>query len=110
LLAASAAREVSDNHGGAQSAQRGAAGRAAGAPIQLVRPDATHTLLEPVEEGLAVLARIREPVHVVSVVGPYHSGKSFLLNQLLGVPTQEGFNLGQTTRATTEVRSHYGYL
>merc|ERR1719272_1788199 len=37
-----------------------------------------------VGEGLRRLAEHNEPISIVSVVGPYHSGKSFLLNSLIG--------------------------
>eukprot|EP01135_Chromosphaera_perkinsii_P011048 Nk52_evm7s2325 gene=Nk52_evmTU7s2325 len=55
-------------------------------PIQLVRPDSTHTKLEVVEENLCVLTDLPDDISVavVAVVGPFHSGKSFLLNQLIG--------------------------
>lgn len=51
----------------------------------LVQPiqDATRLNLE--KNGLDVLRRIKGPVAPVVVIGPYRSGKSFLLNQLLGV-------------------------
>jgi hypothetical protein len=48
--------------------------------------------LELCEDGLQRLARITSPVAVVSAIGPYRSGKSFLLNQLLG--RTAGFALG----------------
>jgi nicotinamide riboside kinase len=49
--------------------------------------------LELCEEGLARLASITNQVAVVSAIGPYRSGKSFLLNQLLG--RTAGFALGE---------------
>ena len=45
--------------------------------------DKTSLHLEP--DGLAILREIESPVAPVVVIGPYRSGKSFLLNQLLGV-------------------------
>ena len=53
--------------------------------FSIVRPVEGHTRLEVEEEGLAVLRSISGPVVPVIVIGPYRSGKSFLLNQLLGV-------------------------
>lgn len=51
-----------------------------------MRPVADHSKLELDETGLAVLEGIQGPVSPVVVIGPYRSGKSFLLNQLMGVP------------------------
>ncbi len=68
-------------------------------PVQLFKPNAGHTELLPCEDGLAALAAVTRPVAVVSVVGPYRSGKSFLLNQLLG--RTSGFDLGSTVNPVT---------
>jgi hypothetical protein len=38
---------------------------------------------------------------VVAAIGAYHSGKSFLMNQLMGA--QEGFALGPTVAPQTKV-------
>jgi hypothetical protein len=51
----------------------------------IVQPIADKTSLHLESEGLAVLRKITSPVAPVVVIGPYRSGKSFLLNQLLGV-------------------------
>lgn len=51
----------------------------------LVHPVTDHTKLAVDEEGLAMLERLPGPIAPVFVIGPYRSGKSFLLNQLLGV-------------------------
>lgn len=53
--------------------------------ISIVEPVESHTKLSVNQEGLAVLRSIPGPVIPVVVIGPYRSGKSFLLNQLLGV-------------------------
>ena len=53
--------------------------------IAIVEPVASHTKLSVSQQGLAVLRGISGPVIPVVVIGPYRSGKSFLLNQLLGV-------------------------
>ena len=69
-------------------------------PIQLVRPDPTeHLKLEIVEENVRHLHHINSAVAVVAVVGKFHSGKSFLLNQLMG--KQEGFGIGPYVRPQT---------
>lgn len=38
----------------------------------------------------------------VVVIGPYRSGKSFLLNQLLSVPCDTGFGVGHTRATQTK--------
>ena len=48
-------------------------------------PVDSHTKLQIEHEGLDFLRSITGPVSPVVVIGPYRSGKSFLLNQLLGV-------------------------
>lgn len=53
-------------------------------PFQLLAPaDASRTSLVIMEEGIQVLESLEGPVAVVAVVGPYHTGKSFLLNNLV---------------------------
>jgi hypothetical protein len=55
------------------------------------------------EEAAALLGRLRGPVAVVAVVGPYRSGKSFLLNRvLLGRAGPGGFPVGGTVEACTK--------
>ena len=55
------------------------------------------------EEAAALLGRLRGPVAVVAVVGPYRSGKSFLLNRvLLGRAGSGGFPVGGTVEACTK--------
>ncbi|XP_030853992.1 guanylate-binding protein 2 [Strongylocentrotus purpuratus] len=70
-------------------------------PLQLVRPDATHKKLELVQENIQYLLKMDQAVAVVAVVGKYHSGKSFLLNQLMGKQTQLGFRVGPYLRPET---------
>ena len=56
-------------------------------PLQLVRPNADHSGFELVPETVSKLtssASEKRRIAVISVVGPYHSGKSFLLNALIG--------------------------
>ena len=73
--------------------------------IQLVRPRADGDGLEVVPEGIAFLRGLPATahIHVVGVVGPFHGGKSFLLNQLLG---HHGFKTGTDVNPTTKVRPH----
>ena len=69
----------------------GATPRAAARPVPIVLPsasDPTKLTLQP--EGLDVLRGVRGAVAPVVVIGPYRSGKSFLLNQLLGVACGAG--------------------
>ena len=69
-------------------------------PVQLVRPDPMqHLKLEIVEENVRHLHHINTAVAVVAVVGKFHSGKSFLLNQLM--KKQEGFGIGPYVRPQT---------
>ena len=69
-------------------------------PVQLVRPDPHHHLkLEIVDENVRHLHHIKTAVAVVAVVGKFHSGKSFLLNQLMG--KTEGFGIGPYVRPQT---------
>lgn len=49
---------------------------------------------------MAFLDSLEGRFEVVSVVGTFHTGKSFLLNQLMG--RTAGFQLGPTVRPTTE--------
>ncbi|XP_067318164.1 guanylate-binding protein 1-like [Anolis sagrei] len=51
-------------------------------------------------EALEVLQSIRQPVVVVSIVGLYRTGKSYLMNRLAGKRT--GFPLGSTVQANTK--------
>ena len=68
-----------------------------GEPFQLVVPDdETHTKLVLVEEGLEKLRSIHaSEIVVLGVVGSFHSGKSFLMNQLVNDPKRfNGFRVG----------------
>lgn len=68
-------------------------------PIQLVKPAGNHKDLELVEQNLKLLQYSDKPVAVVAVVGKFHSGKSFLMNQLMGKST--GFGVGPTVQPKT---------
>lgn len=56
------------------------------------------------EESMKLLNALEgKNVVVIGVVGPFHSGKSFLLNQLMDIPSSSpGFQLGPTTDAQTK--------
>lgn len=70
------------------------------APIQLVRPNPNgHEQLEVVEEGLKYLASVPSPLALIAVVGKFHTGKSFLLNQVMR--KQGGFGVGRTVQPET---------
>ncbi|OMP08821.1 hypothetical protein COLO4_06092 [Corchorus olitorius] len=56
----------------------------------IVEPDPGHTKLRLSREGLEAISRITNPIAAVAVIGPYRSGKSFLLNQLLSLSCYEG--------------------
>ncbi|GBG71009.1 hypothetical protein CBR_g8307 [Chara braunii] len=68
----------------------------------IVLPDPGHTKLALSEEGLDVISQIDLPVAVVAVIGPYRSGKSFLLNQLLSLSCDEGFGVGHKRDTQTK--------
>lgn len=51
------------------------------------------------KRALAVIQGIKTKVGVISVVGPYRTGKSFLLNRLLN--QQDGFEIGPTVQSWT---------
>ncbi|KPP74104.1 hypothetical protein Z043_106765, partial [Scleropages formosus] len=52
------------------------------------------------QEALAILSSISQPVVVVSIVGKYRTGKSYLMNRLAGKRT--GFSLGSTVQSNTK--------
>ncbi|XP_023225373.1 guanylate-binding protein 2-like [Centruroides sculpturatus] len=68
-------------------------------PLQLVKPDKQHKNLIIIKENVAFLQKILGPVAIVSVVGKFHSGKSFLMNQLMG--KSNGFGIGPSVQPET---------
>lgn len=68
-------------------------------PLQLLMPSKGHDKLELNEIVLETLASIEDPVAFVAVVGPYHCGKSFLLNVLLN--STHGFTVGSRPEPET---------
>ncbi|XP_057189449.1 guanylate-binding protein 1-like [Triplophysa rosa] len=69
------------------------------APVCLIENDDNGKLLVR-KEGKDILDGITEPVVVVSVVGLYRTGKSYLMNRLAG--QQSGFALGSTIESKTK--------
>jgi len=67
-----------------------------------VEPDHGHTKLRLSEQGLEAIRRIETPIAVVGVIGPYRSGKSFLLNQLLSLSCDKGFGVGHMRDTKTK--------
>ena len=71
--------------------------------VPLLLPDPQNKnklLLQP--EGLKRLSDLRGPVTVVSAIGQYRSGKSFLLNQLMELPCDAGFRVGHQRETQTK--------
>ncbi|KAG0481446.1 hypothetical protein HPP92_012304 [Vanilla planifolia] len=68
----------------------------------VVEPDFGHTKLRLAKEGLDAIRRIKNPIAAIAVIGPYRSGKSFLLNQLLSLPCERGFGVGHMRDTKTK--------
>ncbi|XP_074572763.1 uncharacterized protein LOC141829239 [Curcuma longa] len=68
----------------------------------IVEPDSEHTKLRIAREGLEAIKKITSPIASVVVIGPYRSGKSFLLNQLLSLSCDEGFGVGHMRDTKTK--------
>ncbi|KAJ9543496.1 hypothetical protein OSB04_023203 [Centaurea solstitialis] len=68
----------------------------------IIEPDPGHTKLRISREGLEAISRITTPIAAVAVIGPYRSGKSFLLNQLLSLSCYEGFGVGHMRDTKTK--------
>ena len=69
-------------------------------PVPFILTGEGGTNLEINPQARAVLSKVQKPVVVVSVVGMYRTGKSFLLNRLMG--RTDGFPLGSTVEAKTK--------
>lgn len=70
------------------------------APLQLISYDSSTGHVTCGEEALACLRSIKTPVGVVAVCGRARTGKSYILNQLLGQST--GFQLAHSHRPCTK--------
>ena len=74
-----------------------------GKPILIVRQSpVAPQKLEIVPNGVDFLRSVNLPITPVVVIGPYRSGKSFLLNQLLGTECSKGFGVGHQRHAETK--------
>uniref|UniRef100_A0A4X1U565 Guanylate binding protein 1, interferon-inducible n=1 Tax=Sus scrofa TaxID=9823 RepID=A0A4X1U565_PIG len=51
-------------------------------------------------KALKLLSAIKQPLVVVAIVGPYRTGKSYLMNKLAG--KNKGFSLGSTVQSHTK--------
>ena len=62
------------------------------------RPPPSEIKLELVPDAIALLSSVRRPLAVLSICGPFRSGKSYFLSRLLG---REFFEVGQGMKACT---------
>ncbi|CAK6441314.1 unnamed protein product [Pipistrellus nathusii] len=67
-------------------------------PVCLIENTDTQLVVNP--EALKILSAITQPVVVVAIVGPYRTGKSYLMNKLAG--QKKGFSLGSTVQSHTK--------
>ncbi|CAD7923638.1 unnamed protein product [Amoebophrya sp. A120] len=70
-----------------------------GKPFQIIQPTPDHQSMRVNAGNLARLSAIKHKISLISVVGPYHSGKSFLLNTMLG--NMRAFSVGPKTSPET---------
>ncbi|GAM25245.1 hypothetical protein SAMD00019534_084200, partial [Acytostelium subglobosum LB1] len=68
-------------------------------PIQLIYPDEQHQTLQINQNALSSLNELMDNYSILGVVGTFHSGKSFLLNQLMD--TTDRFTVGPTIHPQT---------
>ncbi|XP_061101575.1 guanylate-binding protein 1-like isoform X2 [Conger conger] len=98
-------REAPADRPRAASASDGAGKIPVGHPVDMEKPvclieNTSAGELQVNQEALKILNSIRQPVVVVSIVGMYRTGKSYLMNRLAG--KQTGFSLGSTVQAETK--------
>lgn len=68
-------------------------------PIKLISFDSIgHAIIH--EQAIAVLKHFPRPISIVSITGPFRSGKSSLLNCLIAA--QGRFQVGSTTQSCTK--------
>ena len=70
------------------------------APIQFVSTGPSGSELIILQDAIKKIQSELRPVTVVSIIGPYRTGKSYLLNRLMG--KANGFELGPTMEAKTK--------
>ena len=68
----------------------------------LLLPDGEGHGLALQNSTLAWLRTLPGPLAVVTAIGQYRSGKSFLLNQLMGIPCDRGFGVGHKRETQTK--------
>ncbi|XP_060561117.1 guanylate-binding protein 1-like [Ruditapes philippinarum] len=68
-------------------------------PLCFIRNDKTGGL-SICSDVMEEIATIEDTVNIITIAGPYRTGKSYLMNRLAGV--KRGFPLGNTTAATTK--------
>ncbi|KAG7458963.1 hypothetical protein MATL_G00226210 [Megalops atlanticus] len=68
-------------------------------PLSLIECTTNNKLMVN-QEALKILSSIEQPVVVVSIVGKYRTGKSYLMNRLAG--KNKGFPLGCTIQSETK--------
>ncbi|KAJ8333222.1 hypothetical protein SKAU_G00421180 [Synaphobranchus kaupii] len=69
-------------------------------PVCLIEKDKDGNL-GILPQAVEILKQIEQPVVVVAVVGPYHAGKSYLMNKLAGKSPREIFREVRITFAKT---------
>ena len=69
-------------------------------PIQFISTGESGSDFKLCDDALAILEKETRPVTVICIVGPYRTGKSYLLNRLMG--KNNGFPLGPTLQAKTK--------
>eukprot|EP00092_Neocalanus_flemingeri_P011290 GFUD01012167.1.p1 GENE.GFUD01012167.1~~GFUD01012167.1.p1 ORF type:complete len:628 (+),score=187.88 GFUD01012167.1:82-1965(+) len=69
-------------------------------PIEFIQSGEDGTSFVLNETAIELLQTVKKPLVVVSVVGMYRTGKSYLLNRLMG--RSDGFPLGATVQAKTK--------
>ncbi|KAM4014949.1 guanylate-binding protein 6-like isoform 2-T3 [Anomaloglossus baeobatrachus] len=67
-------------------------------PVCLIENEGTNLVVN--REAMNILLKISEPVIVVAIVGKYRTGKSFLMNRLVGC--NSGFPLGSSIQSKTK--------
>jgi hypothetical protein len=68
-------------------------------PLLLVDID-PHGIMKISKTGLEFLQTLKTNIAVLAVIGPYRTGKSFLMNRFAGL--QKGFELGSSTNPCTK--------
>lgn len=71
-------------------------------PIKLISFDSLgHAILH--QDAVAYIQGLSAPISVLCVAGPYRTGKSYLLNQIIGTShPHDQFQVGNTTQSCTK--------